>query len=329
VVAVILALTGFKYWSIVIASICGDSVMMVMLNLMRPKRIRFLVDTSIARQLFKFGGSLSLTGLLVFAIFNTDNFIVGAVAGATMLGYYVIAFNWGSMICTALGDVINSVLFPTFSRMQDTERIKASYLKVLEYVTFAGMLVNVTLLLVAREFLVGVIGSGTEKWIPALKALRILCFYGIIRFSLEPIGSVIMAIGRVNLLLKANIMAAVIELSLLYPALRLFGLEGVACVVTVAYVSQYVIYFPSLKKDIGLTYKDFFLSLKPALLSGLVVVGSILAMQSHLPVNVMSSLIIKVLLCTFLYCFTYGIITKWRLASEIRVLILNMRPSSS
>lgn len=329
VLAIILALAGFKYWSIVIANLCASLVMVVTLNLMRPKKIQILVDTSVARELFKFGGSVSLSGLIVFALFNTDNFIIGAVAGATMLGYYVVAFNWGSMICTALGTVVNSVLFPTFSRMQDAGRIKASYLKVLEYVTFAGVLVNVTLLLVSREFLIAVLGHGTEKWIPALKALWILCFYGIARFSLEPIGSVVMATGRVNLLLKANVIAAIIELSLLYPAVRLFGLEGVAVVVTVAYISQYLIFFPSLRRDIGLHYGEFFLALKPALLSALVVTGVVLVLQPYMPSDTMTSLVIKLSICTALYCLTYGIFSKWKLAREVRVLILNMRPNSS
>jgi len=213
--------------------------------------------------------------------------------------------------------------------MEDAGRIKASYLKVLEYVTFAGVLVNVTLLLVSREFLIVVLGHGTDKWLPALQALRILCCYGIARFSLEPIGSVVMATGRVNLLLKANIIAAIVELSLLYPALRFFGLEGVAVVVTVAYISQYLIFFPSLRRDIGLHYSEFFLALKPALLSALVVAGVVLALQPYMPSDTITSLAIKLSICTALYCLTYGIFSKWKLAKEVRVLIRNMRPSLS
>ncbi len=122
---------------------------------------------------------LSLIGFIVFTIFNVDNFIIGAVKGSSELGYYMIAFNWGSIICVILGTVVNNVLFPTFSRMeQDRERIKKSYLRVLEYVSCIGMLTNITLLLVSEDFLVYVLGHGTDKWLPALLSLRILCLYG-------------------------------------------------------------------------------------------------------------------------------------------------------
>jgi O-antigen/teichoic acid export membrane protein len=135
-----------------------------------------------------------------------------------------------------------------------------------------------------------------------------------------------MATGRVNLLLKANIISAIIELSLLYPALRFFGLEGVAVVVTVAYISQYLIFFPSLRMDIGLHYGEFFLALKPTLLSALIVAGVVFVLQPYMPADAMTRFVIKLSVCTSLYCLTFGIFSKWKLARELRVLILNMRP---
>jgi len=177
--AMILALAGFKYWSIVLANLCATTAMIVALNFLKPVKIKLAFDRIAARQFMNYGTSLSLIGFIVFTIFNVDNFIIGAVKGSSELGYYMIAFNWGSIICVILGTVVNNVLFPTFSRMeQDRERIKKSYLRVLEYVSCIGMLTNITLLLVSEDFLVYVLGHGTDKWLPALLSLRILCLYG-------------------------------------------------------------------------------------------------------------------------------------------------------
>ena len=95
---------------------------------------------------------------------NGDNFAISAMRGAKTLGYYAVAFNWGSMVCVMLGGVVLSVLFPTFSRMQsDRQRMKKAYLQVLEYVSFVGILVNMGLLAVSKDFLFFVLGHGTEK----------------------------------------------------------------------------------------------------------------------------------------------------------------------
>src|SRR5262249_17735494 len=177
-----LALAGFKYWSIVLGNICASIAAVVFINILKPVRLRFCFDSKAASELIHFGGSLFLSGLIVFAIFNADNFIIGAIKGSSLLGYYTIAFNWGSTICGLLSGTVLSVFFPIFSRIQqDRKRIKEAYIRVLEYIAFIGVLANASLLLVSKEFLVFVLGHGTDKWIPALTALRILCIYGIFR----------------------------------------------------------------------------------------------------------------------------------------------------
>jgi O-antigen/teichoic acid export membrane protein len=112
----------------------------------------------------------------------------------------------------------------------------------LEYIAFISVLANAGLLLVSKEFLTFVLGHGTDKWMPALTAFRILCIYGMCRCLLEPVGNVILAIGRTRELLITQIIVAVFELGLLYPSLKYFGIEGVAVVVTVAYVTAYPLF---------------------------------------------------------------------------------------
>jgi Polysaccharide biosynthesis protein len=44
--------------------------------------------------------------------------LIGLTGSADALGYYTIAFSWGAMIAVTMSIVVNSVLFPTFSRIQ-------------------------------------------------------------------------------------------------------------------------------------------------------------------------------------------------------------------
>ena len=322
-VAVIMALMGFKYWSLVIASLVMSLSSCVMINILHPVRYRIAFSRDAAASFIRFGGNVFLAGLIVFLIFNADNFLIGAVKGATDLGYYSLAFNWGSMACTMIASIVLSVLFPTFSKMQgDRERLKNSYLKVLQYISFGGMLVNMTLFVVSRDFLFLVLGHHTDKWLPALTSLRILCFYGVARLLLEPVGQVVMALARTDVLRQANLLAAALELTGLYPSLHFMGIEGVALLVTVSYMAQYALYYRCLRSELQISFKELRSCIGPALwgmlvLSQLFLLGEVCRDSSYIV------FIIKLIGCTAGYLVTYGVASRWRLYRELRSLANN------
>ena len=144
--AIVLAMNGFSYWSIVISNIVSGVLNVFLLNILEPIKIVLRFDKKIASQLIHFGGNLFLCGVITFIIFNADNFIIGTLAGAAALGYYALAFNWSTMICGVVHNAVLSVLFPVFAKMQsERDDLKSAYLKTLEYSTFICVLVNSTL----------------------------------------------------------------------------------------------------------------------------------------------------------------------------------------
>lgn len=325
-VSIVLALNGFRYWSIVIASICTSLVSVVFINILKPVKFRFSFNKEKSKEIIRFSGSLFVSGVIVFAIFNFDNFVIGAVNGTESLGYYSLAFTWGSIVCLVIGSVISAVLFPTFSKMQnDRGRLKNAYLGIIEYIGFVVILLNLGLFVVSEEFLYVILGRNTDKWMPALTTLRILCLYGISRTILEPIGSVIIALGKTGILLRSNIVVAVVQLGLLYPVIKYMGIEGVAVLVTVSYSLQYLIYFPYFKGELNMGFKDFFATLKPSLISSSIVFIMFAIFENISLKPSLMSLIVKLLLTSTVYIGLYGIMTNWKFIKEIRSLISNIK----
>ena len=74
--------------------------------------------------------------------------------------------------------------------------MRRGYLKTVGLAGFVSVVANTTLLANVHYFLTTFLGKGTDKWVPAIGALEILCFYGILRSITEPIGSCIMALGH-------------------------------------------------------------------------------------------------------------------------------------
>jgi len=244
-VAVVLAVFGFGFWSLVYSSIASSLVSAVVINIIRPCYLRYAFHRETVREFWKFGSYMFLAGLTTYVLFNTANFIVGAVAGTEMLGYFSLALDWGSRVPVLLGMTVLSVLFPAFAGIRDDKaQLRKMYMESVRYSGFLAILMNATLLCISEDFLRTVLGGGTDKWMPALGCFRILCMYGIVRAILEPLGNVIVVFGDTKVLFQANLIASLVQIVLLYPALAWFGVEGVAFVVLCSYALQYAVYLP-------------------------------------------------------------------------------------
>jgi len=216
ILTIALILFGWKFWAVVFADVGANLVGSVAMQASRKLPIRLQFDWTVAREYLRFGVPLLGGGILVFLVFNMDNFLVGSRMGSAKLGYYALAFTWGSFICGLLYGTVHTALFPAFSSIQDdTAAMRRWYLKTLDLVGFVAVVVNTTLLANVHFFLVTFLGKGTDKWLPAATTLKILCVYGIIRVLTEPLGNCFMARGQTKMILHAAALAGAVELVLL------------------------------------------------------------------------------------------------------------------
>jgi O-antigen/teichoic acid export membrane protein len=266
ILAVTLVLCGWKYWAVVFADVGANLTSAVAMQFARKVRIRLQFDWAVAREYLQFGVPLLGSGVLVFLLMNMDNFLVGSRMGSAKLGYYALAFAWGSFMCGLLSDTVNNVIFPAFSAIQgDKVAMRRWYLKTVDLVAFVGVVANTALLANTRFFLVTFLGKGTGKWLPAAMALEILCVYGIIRVITEPLGPCIVACGRTKLLLHANFLAGAVELMLILLVLRTGRIELIAAAVLIAYATQAIIYLPYIRQELSVSVGDLVAQLWPVI----------------------------------------------------------------
>lgn len=318
VFTIFMAYNGFGFWSIVIGSIATNILNAAILYIINPMPLKIVFDKTIAKNLLRFGGNLLLPSIIVFLIINVDNFAIGSLMGAQQLGYYAIAFNWGTMICVLMTGFFHKVLSPTFSRFQhDMLMMKKAYLISLQCITFLVLPINILLLIEGREFLFFVLGRGSDRWMPALFAFQVLCIYGVLRAVLEPVGNVIMGLGKPQLFLKSILIVALIELSLLYPAIRSYGIAGVAIAVTLAYISQYFVYFSILKKEIKVVPTEMFMAIRNSLISAIIMAIILYLLRQITPMSILAATI-NTVIAIVVYIAIFGVMDKLRLFKEIR-----------
>jgi O-antigen/teichoic acid export membrane protein len=322
VVAIVMALAGFRHWSLVFATLSGSVASVILLNVMRPSKMRFCLDVVAARHFINYGMNIFLVGLFSYALLNAGNFFIGAKQGATALGYYTIAFNWGGMICTVIIGTVSNVLFPTFAKIQeDRKRLRLAYLKIIEFMAVIAILANLTLFLTGKEFLYFVLGHSSDKWFPSLAAFQILCVFGILKSLLEPGANLMMAIGDTAVPFRATLVAAVIQLSLIYPALHYWGIEGVAILIVLATSAQFFVYLPSLKRTLDLPFRELAGQVRPAVLA-MLLTGAVVTISAPLlgPLSLVA-FAVKLVLLLVLFLGSYGILTRWRIFREIMELV--------
>jgi O-antigen/teichoic acid export membrane protein len=249
-----LALLGAGYWSIVLGQVVSALAVFVAAQLLEPSSYSLLIDREDGYQLLTFGGRVFLSSLLAFACFNVDNLLIGVTLGASALGLYGLAFNWATQICTFTSGTVLSVLSPAFANLgTDRGSIRLLYESSIRTLGLFGAMAYGSLALGSREFLVLVLGRGTDKWIEALPVLQVLCVYGVVRLMVEPIANVLMALGRAELLLRAAGLVFVTEsVGVCATLLSGGGITSVAVVVTVAYALQCVYLGAKLRDELEL-----------------------------------------------------------------------------
>jgi O-antigen/teichoic acid export membrane protein len=275
-VAVTLALAGAKHWSLVAGVLASGLVSAILLRQFCPQRAPWRFDRTLARGMLSFGLPLWGSGILTFIVFNTDTFLIGTVKGTTELGYYTVAITWSMFVCSALSEVVHSVLFPRFAQLQFArEELAQRYARSLQGTIFVAFMANAALCACADGFVFTVLGKGTDRWLPCVVPLQVLCAYGALRATMEPVGSVVLALGRSRLLLWATLVPAGIELALLPWGVRHWGLPGIATLVTVAYALQWLVFAPFLVRELRFTpLRLLRLALPGALAAGAAIIAA-------------------------------------------------------
>jgi O-antigen/teichoic acid export membrane protein len=316
VLTVFLVLHGWSYWSIVVANVASTFATGVVMQFMRRIPIRFHRDWPDAQEYLRFGVPLFGSAIVIFLILNLDNFLVGTWLGSAQLGYYALAFTWATFIVRLLNETVNSVLLPTMSKIQkDPVAMRRWYLKTVDLTAFVAVIANAALLINAHWFLVTFLGKGTDKWLPAEISLQILCIYGILRCCTETIAPCLMAFGDTRTLWRTNVLIAVVEVVLLFLALRTGRIEMVAAAVLVAYSCSAFGWLPFLRRRLSISLGDIATQVWPVVPA--LLVGSLAS--SILPASLGSTtitLIGRCLITAAVVAFTHGLCTGFRCFHE-------------
>jgi O-antigen/teichoic acid export membrane protein len=230
-VTIWLAWAGFGAMSLAIGRMAGCLAGAVPLIIYSPERLRLGFSRVKARALLRFGLPLAGSSLVVFAVANVDQLVVGRVLGATALGYYALASNLSGWPSTMFSQPVRSVAPAVFSRLQHDRRAMVG-----GFLAVAGLLCAVALPVCAMLSGSSVATIGFiygARWLPAAQALIWLGVLAGLRIFFELVYDyfVVLAKSRVVLITQLVWLGALIPALIVGARARgIFGagLAGVA-----------------------------------------------------------------------------------------------------
>jgi O-antigen/teichoic acid export membrane protein len=197
-----LAKIGFDYWSLFFLwSSYSVTLSILYLFLSRFKPSTTLNPRSISN-IWKFSKKLLVNDLLNYSARNIDNIIVGRVIGDAALGVYSRAYNIMLIPIHNFVNVLNGVLFPSFSLIQDdTKRIKEIFGRAVPSILLITLPFILYVWVFSPELILAVFGS---KWQDLEPILRVFLVLGMIQIQTILAGSIFMSQGRSDLPLKVS-----------------------------------------------------------------------------------------------------------------------------
>ena len=239
-----LAWQGFGAMSLAIGRMSGAVASGILFIVFSPEPVRFGFDRAKARALCRFGLPLAGASIVVFAVTNVDQLVVGHMLGATALGFYVLAVNLATWPVNMFSLPVRSVAPAVFSRLQHDRAAMNT-----GFVSAAGLLGSATLPIcllmsgAAAPLLAFVYGAA---WVPAAHALVWLALLGALRILFELVYDFFVVLARARVVFTVQLVWLVVLVPALIAGARVDGISGAglaevgvaACVVLPWYLSE-------------------------------------------------------------------------------------------
>lgn len=207
-IGIVMALKGFGVWSLVAQSLSNNifrTMLLWVFSLWRPAPI--FSFTSLI-EMFAFGSRLLASGLLETIFSNIYLVVIGKLFSPVTLGFYSRAQGLQQLPVSNISGIVSRVTFPVFSSLQDDKpRLKRGVRKALTMLVMINFPMMVGIMIVAKPLVILLL---TEKWLPCVPYLQLLCVVGML-YPLHVVNlNVLTAQGRSDLFFRLEILKKIL-----------------------------------------------------------------------------------------------------------------------
>lgn len=150
-----------------------------------------------------FGSALVANNLVNQINLTIDIILGGRMLAASQLGFYSIPRDLMLRVQFVINPIITRVAFPLIAELQkDTDRVRSIYLQTLNMTASINAPIYMGIAFFPHEIVEVLLGSGWEQ---SANIIQILALWSGLRSTGNPVGSLLLGMGRATLALKWNL----------------------------------------------------------------------------------------------------------------------------
>jgi teichuronic acid exporter len=220
---VICAFKDYGVWSLVIQNLFRNIFTSAALWFTSKWRPSFVFSKSSFKELFGFGSKLLFSSLINAVSENLFSLIIGKLYNAKSLGFYTRANQFQKLPVSSIYGSVSVVSYPVLSELQnDQVKLKEGYRSMIRMIAFFLFPIMAILAAISESMIHVVL---TNKWLPSVPILQILCIIGAF-YPLHAINlDIIKVKGRSDLFLKLEIVKQILNVAMILVCYR-WGIMG-------------------------------------------------------------------------------------------------------
>ncbi|MGK5047904.1 lipopolysaccharide biosynthesis protein [Janthinobacterium sp. GB4P2] len=323
-VAVLLALHGYSYMSMVWAALAGSCASLLVSLLVRPGELPWLPARRGMGAIARFGAYATGGGLVDEAGVAAPDLIIGKLIGIESLALFGKAQSVLNIFNQAITSAISPVVFPLFAaRAREgggqggQGGAELVYLRTISYMTALAWPFFLFLACMALPLVKVLYGT---QWIGCVPLIRIMCLSSAVYSMFSMARYLFVATGQLHAQVRLDACAGVIKVALLLAAAP-FGLVAMAWAVVLSNVLRSWLNYGCLRRLSALDWRILARALrKSLLLCGFSAVAPVAALL-WLPPDTPALLALMGTALATLLCWLAGLfLLKHELASEFLLL---------
>lgn len=224
-IGIIMAYMGYGVWALVLQSVLSTLFSSIWIMFAAGYFPSFRFSRASFKELFGFGSKMLGSDFIWVLFSNIHPMLIGKFFNAQSVGIYNRASTYSTLIPANFSGVLEKVLFPVFSKMQDdNERLERFYAKALTITSAVIFTGNLFLMGLAYPLILNMI---SEKWLPCVPLLQILCVARLIGHVNSINGRLLIAKGFPGVFLKMTSITMPLTFAVIFISIN-FGLTGLA-----------------------------------------------------------------------------------------------------
>ncbi len=253
VVGIGLAYAGFGPWSLVWANLANGIALPLGAIFMVRWRPTLGFSFERLKSLFSYSWKLTVGWLIGTLHQDLYVLVVGKRFSATTLGYYNRAGSFPQIISKTVTEVVDGVMFPAMSQIQeDREKLRSITKTLLSMNSYILFPVFLGLSAVAKNLVTIIL---TEKWLPSVPMMQIVC----VTYALASINNsnmqVFNSMGRSDIFMKFELIKRSISIVLLV-AVSFINIYAVIVVLLLMAVLSNMMNAYQNKKLLGIKFRE-------------------------------------------------------------------------